>query len=843
MADTNLLKRRLQDRFDSSDPFAELTRIMAREPRAEAPSLADDPFDIDLEKELMGDLGDGLADGPEPAVEAYAPEAYAPAPEQRDARFAAADDRAFATPAADSFAAEFDEVDWDGEAETLAAVEETVEEPQAVYAPTSYAPVQDWQAPAPAAEVEHEEAVDEAPVAAAAEDPFGDDLGLAEVDMDFGELDMDDRAAVAAPGDEAAEADDEVAYEDAPEAVAYDAEPQADARFEPDASQADEPSLEDELNRLLGGGARVQAAQPSYNDRDYASETAYARANHAAYDRGNAAFEEPVAEETDEAWQDAPAEPEPVQAAAEPAGDPFAVFSHIAPAMPSLRRTHAAPDGHAEAAPAGLFDDVETVDVAVDHVPAQDDLDLPETHFDEPAPAYDDFDTEFAASFGQPRAEQPQAEPAPAGYGDDQFAEAIGLSGAAAATAASGWGARAQAATQDDSDLEREIDVADYGAAYGAPAPVPAPQRRRNGLVVAAAVAAIAVLGGVGALALSFGGGESSDTPVLVKADAEPLKVKPENPGGATVPNQDSKAYERASGVVDTKPPAQEKLVTATEEPIALATANNADGNLAPGVDEADEADVAATAGKSEERLEVAPEPDGVGAAEDLATVQPRKVRTMVVRPDGTLVPREEPVAAPAPATQQVAAAQTPEPAASVAVPAAQAIREVAMTPPQKPVAEAAAPAAVQTQPIVQPKPAAAERTVTVPERGPVVPQRPTEAPAASAAPQQQQQVAQAAAPARAQPARPEPTAPQGASDWSMQRAAQRPAAAAQPPPGPRARRYGSVLGGRGVNIVKAEIAGKGTYYRVRVPSATRDEAIALCEKYKAAGGSCFVSK
>ena len=51
------------------------------------------------------------------------------------------------------------------------------------------------------------------------------------------------------------------------------------------------------------------------------------------------------------------------------------------------------------------------------------------------------------------------------------------------------------------------------------------------------------------------------------------------------------------------------------------------------------------------------------------------------------------------------------------------------------------------------------------------------------------------------------------------------------------------MLGGRGVNIVKAEVAGKGTYYRVRVPSATRDEAIALCEKYKAAGGSCFVSK
>ena len=834
MADTNLLKRRLQDRFDSSDPFAELTRIMAREPHAEAPSLADDPFDIDLEKELMGDLGNGLADGPEPAAGAYASNPHAPAPEQLDARFPATDDRAFAAPADDSFAAEFDEVDWDGEAETVAVVEEAVEEPQAVYAPTSYAPVHDWQASGPVAEVV-DEAVEEAPAAAAAEDPFGDDLGLAEVDMDFGDLDTDDRAPVATPGGADAYADDAF-YQEAPEAVAYHAEAQAGARFEPGAPQAAEPSLEDELNRLLGGGASAQAAQPSYSDRDYASETAYSRANHAAYDRGSDAFDESVAEDA-EAWQEAPAEAEPVEA--EPAVDPFAVFSHIAPAVPPLRRAHAAPASHADAAAAGLFDDVETLDVADDHVPAQDDLDLPETHFDEPAPAYDDFDTEFAASFGQPRAEQRQAEPAPASYGDDQFAEAIGLSGAAAAAAASGWGARAQAAVQDGGDLEREIDVADYGAAYETPAPAPQ-QRRRNGLVVAAAVAAIAVLGGVGALALSFGGSQGSDTPVLVKADAEPLKVKPENPGGATVPNQDSKAYERASGVVDTKPPAQEKLVTTTEEPIALATADKAAENIVPGVDEADEADGDGIAGvKSEERLEVASEPDGVGAAEDLATVQPRKVRTMVVRSDGTLVPREEPAAVPAPVAQQVVAAQTPEPAASVAVPAAQAIREVAMTQPPKPVAEAAAPAAAQAQP----KPVAAERTVAVPERGPVVPQRPTEAPAASAAPQPQQQVAQAAAPARAQPARPEPTAPQGASDWSMQIASQPTADAAQSTYQDLARRYGSVLGGRGVNIVKAEVAGKGTYYRVRVPSATRDEAIALCEKYKAAGGSCFVSK
>ena len=830
MADTNLLKRRLQDRMDSSDPFAELTRIMAREPRAEAPSLADDPFDIDLEKELMGDLGDGLADGPGPAVEAYAsdayaPQAYAPAPRDEDARFAASHDRASAGPADDAFAVDFDQVDWDGDAE------ETLDEPQAAY-PAG----QDWPAAG---------ARDEAPAAAPAQDPFGDDLGLAEVDMDFGDLEVDDRAA-AASGDEAVETEGGAAYGEAPEAIAYEAEPQRDVRFARAAPQADAFSLEDELNRLLGGGSPLGAGQASYEMRDDAAETPYA--GHAAYDHaddassgdsGDDVADAPVAED---GWPEAAAEPEP-------AAEPFAVFSRIAPAMPPLGRTHAAPAGYAgadAAAPSEPFD-IETVDVAGDLVPAQDELDLPEAHFDEPAPAYVDFDTDFATSFGELRARQPQPEPAPAGYGDDQFAEAIGLSGAAAATASDGWGARARAAVRDEAegDLDQEIGVAGYeAAAYEEPVPASRP-RRRNGLVVAAAVAAVALLGGVGALALSFGGGESGDTPVLVKADAKPLKVKPENPGGASVPNQDSKAYERASGVVDTRPPEQKKLVTAVEEPVALTAADKvaaAGADPVPGPGEAAGVDGdGAISAKAEDRLEAAPEPDGVGAAEDLAAVQPRKVRTMVVRPDGTLVPREEPVAAPEPAIRQAAApAPRAEPAETVAAPAAQAIREVAITTPPSQQPAAAQPQAAQPQP----KPVAAERVAAMPEKGPAVPQRPTEAPAVAAASQQQQQhVAQAAAPARAQPARPEPAAPQGASDWSMQIASQPTAEAAQSTYQDLARRYGSVIGGRGVNIVKAEVAGKGTYYRVRVPSATRDEAIALCEKYKAAGGSCFVSK
>ena len=86
-------------------------------------------------------------------------------------------------------------------------------------------------------------------------------------------------------------------------------------------------------------------------------------------------------------------------------------------------------------------------------------------------------------------------------------------------------------------------------------------------------------------------------------------------------------------------------------------------------------------------------------------------------------------------------------------------------------------------------------------------------------------------------------TATASVGNWAMQIASQPSEAAAQSSYQDLARRYSGVLQGREVNIVKAEIAGKGTFWRVRVPAPTRQEAIGLCESYKSAGGNCFVSK
>jgi cell division protein FtsN len=52
------------------------------------------------------------------------------------------------------------------------------------------------------------------------------------------------------------------------------------------------------------------------------------------------------------------------------------------------------------------------------------------------------------------------------------------------------------------------------------------------------------------------------------------------------------------------------------------------------------------------------------------------------------------------------------------------------------------------------------------------------------------------------------------------------------------------VLGNMEPNIQEADLGAKGTYYRVRVgPWASRGEAVQVCERLRAAGGDCIVTR
>jgi hypothetical protein len=313
-----------------------------------------------------------------------------------------------------------------------------------------------------------------------------------------------------------------------------------------------------------------------------------------------------------------------------------------------------------------------------------------------------------------------------------------------------------------------------------------------------------------------------------------------------------------------------------------------------PAVDESDN-----IVPKAEDRVDPVADADQEALAEDPVAVAPRRVKTMVVRADGSLVQSDEPVAASE--TQDAVASeiglaaakdetgaveagdQPAEQASTDAVPV-KTVKSTKLNAEGKPAGETVPPKPVRSTKVdaegkpqmmasasePEPKavtrswqaPAATEDAAAQPAAAEPTPQpKPAKAaeptpqpkPAKAAEPAPEPKPAKAAAPAQPKPkeAKPvevaaanvEPTTAVAAGTWSVQIASQPSADSAKSTYQDLARRYASVLDGRGVNIVKADIEGKGTYWRVRVPAKSRDDAINLCTSYKAAGGNCFVSK
>ncbi|MDB5397333.1 MAG: hypothetical protein JWM91_4839 [Rhodospirillales bacterium] len=94
------------------------------------------------------------------------------------------------------------------------------------------------------------------------------------------------------------------------------------------------------------------------------------------------------------------------------------------------------------------------------------------------------------------------------------------------------------------------------------------PKRRRSIWPSIAVVAAFAAFGGVIWFAYQNGRDASrSGVPPLVKADAAPVKVKPDDPGGQEIPFQDSTVYDRLNK--NGQKPVVEKLLPPTETPVS----------------------------------------------------------------------------------------------------------------------------------------------------------------------------------------------------------------------------------------------------------------------------------
>jgi hypothetical protein len=347
-------------------------------------------------------------------------------------------------------------------------------------------------------------------------------------------------------------------------------------------------------------------------------------------------------------------------------------------------------------------------------------------------------------------------------------------------------------------------------------------QKSRKSLIVVGAVLGVAIVGVAGAL--TFGGGNlgrTSGEPPIVKADAGPNKVAPQSPGGLEVPNQNKQIYERTQG------DANSKIVNREEQPIDVRQAARV--VLAP----------PGQAGVNPNTAASPPPVPGLG--------EPRRVRTVSVRPDGSIVGDDS--AAPAPVPTRVASAP-PIPIAAPPAPAPVAPPPVAAAPapvvsaPATPASTATtpAPAQVMAPAVPPPRPRDARPATTTATTAP----RPLETATTASTPEKQQQRLASVAPPPSTPAvtpapTPAPAATTSSGGFAVQLAVRPSEREARDAFDQFSRRY-TELGGMQPIIRRAEVNGS-TIYRVRVGPLGRDDAVSLCERLKSSGGQCFVAR
>lgn len=297
--------------------------------------------------------------------------------------------------------------------------------------------------------------------------------------------------------------------------------------------------------------------------------------------------------------------------------------------------------------------------------------------------------------------------------------------------------------------------------------------RSRKAVLALGAVLGVVLIGSAGAF--MFSGGSAAITggePPLITASNEPIKVAPQNPGGVEIPNQNKQIYERAQS-------GETKVVSNSEQPVDVKQAVRMNGGSVT--------DATGSAG---------PAPH---ATNGLNLGEPRKVRTISIKPDGTL-------ARPEPETKVAAVAAPPAmtlPAASQPAPA--------------PAAVAPAPKPAAATPAAKPAPVAAAET-----------------PAPAAAPQRVASI---------QPTAPAATAPAEAplSGFSVQLAVRGSEKDAQLAFAQFQKKYAE-LADQSPIIRKAEVNGN-TIFRVRAGPMSRDDASQLCSAVQGQGGQCFVAK
>ena len=330
------------------------------------------------------------------------------------------------------------------------------------------------------------------------------------------------------------------------------------------------------------------------------------------------------------------------------------------------------------------------------------------------------------------------------------------------------------------------------------------PSRRRLGVMAIAAVFALAVIGTAGAFGYRalFGSSTPSQPPPVIKADTAPSKIVPAS--ASKTPNKliTDRIVDRTQ---------DEKLVSREEQPVEMKD-KPAGGMLSPSQDSAQPSSAV---------------PAALGSS---AANEPKKIRTIAIRPDQAGMADSQPMAA-------TATAPPPPPPAPV--------KQAAPVPPPRVVSNAPVadnpepPPPRQTEARAVPPASRTTAPAPVPSNAPL-----SLSPNAPATPAARAPVrtATVAAPAQTAPAR--TAQPASSGSYAVQVSSQRSEADAQTAFRSLQAKYPTQLGGRQALIHKVELGEKGTYYRAMVgPFASASDASTLCSGLKAAGGQCIVQR
>ena len=423
------------------------------------------------------------------------------------------------------------------------------------------------------------------------------------------------------------------------------------------------------------------------------------------------------------------------------------------------------------------------------------------------------------------------------------------------------------------------------------------PRRSRRRLGAVMALVALTAVGAAGAFTWRNMGGNfvSSGPPPLIKADNAPLKVAPENPGGMDIPNQNRQIYEgrsdsgrsrvldRQEQPIDVRelarqmpPPEAPPALVVPPAPAPTAPRSNGVVAAAPATPQAAAPPVASPGPAAQEpprpgvNTTVAALPPAPTAAPPApaaprnsalnALGEPRRVRTVAVRPDGSAIGASGGLMVSDPNLSILPAGEMPPPVsvATTAIPAnaavlpqtapgttagadgstpATAATPIQVLPPSRPNTVAAAgPTPAEQIPGSLFAPTDTGRTDGAETSGaqPGVAVRPPARPARIG-----QRVAATDSIAEV-PDGQTSAAPGTTRTYSVQLAVRPTEDAARAAYDQLADKFATDIGGKPATVTQAQVNGRSVF-RVRVTPLSREEANTLCTRLKASGGQCFV--